>query len=377
MTQDSYFRHPVTPREINLNEEPIIPMDNSHTSYSPFISFDEPIDYHRMGMHPESGVGGLNRQTRISDTIPSCPIDTMQKRRIEDLDNSRNYGSKTTSAGTSRDLDRGVAFRGFGGDEQSLKYNNVVDIGGEENFSYRRTMGDGSTTKTPIGDWDFEEDQKRNMNGLVDDIYVEDTNSLYGGGGGGGSGSGGGGGSTSASGSGGQGMCRAKSSNNENGALFLKQFERNTHHPQLKDIKPKKGGQIFESMLLSGNMEASPVSQLFFSKQNLQALQDGIRYSVFNLSEGRHNIGEQSNEELIIIMKTMFLTYGKNLVYNVVEQVRELNKLVLDYAIPEIIEQIEMYEKYRQDKAYLPTPLDRFASTTIKGEKTLEMPRYF
>ena len=343
MTVDAYFKHNIPGREEggdfdDSNEDPIIPMDNEHTNYSPFDCQDEPRRNHDMSMYQNG------HDQSESELIRNCPINTMQKRRIEDMDNNRNI-NRTTSVQDRSRADRGVAFRGLCEKEQNLRYNNVVGIGGEENFSYRRTMGDGSTTNTPIGDWDFEEDQKRNMNGLVDDIYKDEE--------------------------------KNRNDKNENGALFLKQFERKNNQPQLKDIKTGNDGQIFRTNLLSGNMGASSVSQLFYSKQNLQALQDGIRYSVFKLSNGRHNIGEQSNDELIIIMKTMFITHGKNLMYNIVEQVRDLNKIVLDYAVPEIMEQLEMYEKYRHDKAFLPTPLDRSTSTTIKGEKTLEMHDFF
>lgn len=340
MTIDAYFKHNIPGGEggNDFNENSIIPMDNEHTLFSPFDCQDETGRNHDMSMYQNEKNEKNHSESEITR---NCPINTMQKRRIEDMDNSRNNSRKD-----NRSNDRGVAFRGLCKNEQTLEFDNVVGIGGEENFSYRRTMGDGSTTNTPIGDWDFEDDQKRNMNGLVDDIYKETEE-------------------------------KTRNDKNENGALFLKQFERKNLQPQLKDIKTGNDGQIFKTSLLSGNMGASSVSQLFYSKQNLQALQDGIRYSVFKLSDGRHNIGEQSNDELIIIMKTMYLTHGKNLMYNIVEQVRDLNKIVLDYAVPEIIEQLEMYEKYRHDKAFLPTPLDRSTSTTIKGEKTLGMRDFF
>lgn len=261
----------------------------------------------------------------------NCPIHTMARRHEED---KVNMQGSTDCQDLIQHLASGVAFRGFSGPDANLEYENVRGIGGEENFSFRRTMGDGSVTNTAIGDWDFEDDQKRNMNGLVDDIYDEIVNEM-------------------------------RQSKNENGAMFLQK------------MKTNRKGHIFDSTLLSGNIAGSHVSQLFFSKKNIQALQDGIRYSVYNRSNGKHMIGEQSNQELVIIMKTMYLTHGKNQIYNIVEQVRELNKKVLDFAVPDIIEQLDMYDKYRHDQAFLPNPMDRSMSTTIKGERSLEFRGFF
>lgn len=302
-TQSKYLQGPMQGRvqryysehENHTNDQDaIIPMDSGTYGYSPFDDFQAPPSQ------------GMNHD-------------------VKDTQNTKRFGQG------------GVAFRGFSDGDRDLDHERVMGLSGDEHFSFRQTIGDGSTTNTPVGDWDFEEDQKINMNGLVNNIYNE---------------------------------------KNENGSMFLQQFEKN-QRPSLKNIKTNKDGHIYESSLLSGNMSQSPVSDLFFSKTNLQALQDGIRYSVYNLSGGRHVIGEQSNEELVIIMKTMFLTHGKNLMYNVVEQVRELNKKVLDHAVPDVIEQLDMYNQYRHDKAFLPTPIDRSVSTTKKGERSLEMNGFF
>lgn len=337
MTKDSYFRHTI-PGKDEVDEDSIIPMNDDNAHYSPFHE-DESL----FSMHENE----RNMKKRDSSPFPAnnssfrqnCPIHTMARRHAQDKDTIIQRGSETHPQTGCQDLIQhlasGVAFRGFSEPDKSLQYDKIRGIGGEENFSFRQTMGDGPLTNTPIGDWDFEEDQKKNMNGLVDDIYDETIAQMRDG------------------------------ENGENGAMFLQQ------------MKNKKTGHAFASNLLSGNMEVSQVSQLFYSKKNIQALQEGIRYLVYDRSGGRHRIGEQSNDELIIIMKTMYLTHGKNQIYNVLEQVRELNKKVLDFAVPDIIQQLDMYDKYRHDQAFLPTPIDRSLNTSIKGERSLEMRGFF
>lgn len=334
--KDSYFQE--LPGRGEIDEESIIPMDNGTMFFFPFERENENQNENEDDREPTE----LSMNMNVSQHLQNCPIDTMQKRRREDIHNNHNRETRHDCDGIIKHMKDGVAFRGFSDPKRDLEYDNVTGIGGEENFSFRQTTADGSMTNTAIGDWDFEEDQIRNMNGLVDDIYQPQLNS---------------------------------DEKGENGALFLKQFARND--APVQNMSTNKCGQVYESGLLSGNMESSSVSQLFYSKKNIQALQDGIRYSVFMRSKGKHKIGEQSYEELIIIMKTMYLSHSKNQIYNVIEQVRELNKKVLDYSIPEVIEQLDMYDQYRHDKAFLPTPIDRSQSTSIKGERSLEMRGFF
>lgn len=113
------------------------------------------------------------------------------------------------------------------------------------------------------------------------------------------------------------------------------------------------------------------LNDLYFSKVNIDALQQGIRYSVFKKSSNKHIIGDQSETELKVIMRSMYLQYGKNKPYDIVQQVRELNKLVLDYAVPRILSQIEQNIGYRKEISSLPVPLERAQNESVKGTKVL------
>lgn len=185
--------------------------------------------------------------------------------------------------------------------------------------------------KENVGDWDFTEDQKKDfrLNGFVSNIY-----------------------------------------NNENENVpYAKQF--------VSTEKVSNSPQLYNVSQISGNMEENEVSDLFFSKKNLQALQNGIRYLVYKRSNEKHIIGEQSVTELILIMRSLYVRYGQNLMYNVVDQVRKLNERVLEFAVPKILAELEMYEMYLKDKASLPVPLDRGTNVSSKGEKVLEFKGFF
>ena len=124
-------------------------------------------------------------------------------------------------------------------------------------------------------------------------------------------------------------------------------------------------------------VKPSTLNDLFFSPMNVNALQDGIRYRVFVESQGRFVVGRQSDVELGIVMRSIMLQEGKNKDEDVVEQVRVLNGMVLDYCVPLVLREAGSYLVYRRDVATLPEPISRGEMVTSKGTRSLEMPSFF
>ena len=126
---------------------------------------------------------------------------------------------------------------------------------------------------------------------------------------------------------------------------------------------------------LQGNLIDSPLSVLFFSKENIQLLHNGIRAGVYARSNGLFNIGPQSEDDLKIIMRSVFLTYSANMPTQIREQIAALNKLVLDYAVDQVYGEAKGYMRYLYDASTLVVPIDR--PTFAKNDKTLEWKRWF
>jgi len=122
---------------------------------------------------------------------------------------------------------------------------------------------------------------------------------------------------------------------------------------------------------IKGNFEKNCVNDLFFSQVNIDALQSGMKNLVSNKTNGKHMIGNQSENELMIIMRGIYLEYGQNLLTNVVEQVRDLNTKVLDFSVPRILVDLEQYDKYIQDASQLHVPMERSTNVSNKGNKVL------
>lgn len=115
----------------------------------------------------------------------------------------------------------------------------------------------------------------------------------------------------------------------------------------------------------------NPISTIFFSQQNIDALQEAIRYQVYKKSNKQHVIGKQSETEIFIIMRAMYLQYAKHRPYGILDQIKELNQMVIDYCIPKILNEIAIYTHYKHDIQQLPVPMERGEFASSKGTKVL------
>jgi hypothetical protein len=119
------------------------------------------------------------------------------------------------------------------------------------------------------------------------------------------------------------------------------------------------------------NVECNLLNQAFMSQENLDNLQDLIRYNVFVSSGKKHMIGRQDDRELQIIMRGIYLTYGKNLPYNIKEQIADLNNLVVQQASSQILSQIQQHLYYLFDANTQPIPLSLPENVNATGRKIL------
>ena len=124
---------------------------------------------------------------------------------------------------------------------------------------------------------------------------------------------------------------------------------------------------------ISRNFNQTCVSEAFFSKENFENLHKGIIMGVYNRSNGEYKIARQSDEQLTIIMRSIYFQNSKNSPNNIAEQVRELNKLVIDWSVGEIINNIKQYDSYKQTISTLPMPLERSQLPSQKGTRVLEI----
>ena len=127
---------------------------------------------------------------------------------------------------------------------------------------------------------------------------------------------------------------------------------------------------------LTGTLTKSQLSELYFSQTNIDYLQDEIISRIYRLSNNNDKISKQSEDELLIIMKSIYLQHGKNNNDNLNNQIDILNEQVLHYCIPNIQSNIKQYLGYIKDITSEKQIFEKPQFVNIKGEKAL-MPKHF
>lgn len=128
----------------------------------------------------------------------------------------------------------------------------------------------------------------------------------------------------------------------------------------------------FETDMLRGNWETTPVSQAFFNPDNIKLLQNAIRRYVFEKSQPKgYVIDDQSVDELKIIMRAIYYQYARNLPFDVPAQVNDLNDKVVAWSGPHVMSAVDHYYYYLNDISHMPVPMQQPQSLSSAGTKSL------
>ncbi|AGC01946.1 hypothetical protein H012_gp514 [Acanthamoeba polyphaga moumouvirus] len=120
-----------------------------------------------------------------------------------------------------------------------------------------------------------------------------------------------------------------------------------------------------------GNNAKTKLSEIFFSPENINLLQKQIIYNVFQVSNGEYLIEKQNEQDLKVVMRSIFIQHAKHLPNELKKQIKELNDLVVDEVTPDIVSEIKSYFGYL-DRAFGKfEPMDRPQNVSNSGTKTL------
>ena len=126
---------------------------------------------------------------------------------------------------------------------------------------------------------------------------------------------------------------------------------------------------------LKGILDETLLSNTFFSVDNIQNIQNMIRYYFFQ--EKNEIISEQSNNELLIIMRGIYLKYSNsaaNTIDEIKSEVLELNNIVTEFSLKQIYINYDNWNKHIEDLEKLPEPID-LPKTSRKDSKTFNIDR--
>lgn len=132
---------------------------------------------------------------------------------------------------------------------------------------------------------------------------------------------------------------------------------------QLYDKIPLGHKSTAYTEALTGSWDPNALSRAYFCSANVRIIQNGIRAGVYKSSNHRYKIGDQNEDTLKIIMRSVFLSSAVNNPDNIKQQISELNKLVIGYCVPQLLGECEGYMKFKRDVSTLALPMDRPIST--------------
>ena len=127
---------------------------------------------------------------------------------------------------------------------------------------------------------------------------------------------------------------------------------------------------------MTGNFQDTTLSLAFFSKDNMQIVQNAIRAGVYEISNKQYIIDNQNCDNLKIIMRSVFLQSSTNSPNQITQQIQELNDLVVTYCVKQIYSEAQGYITYKRDVSTMYTPIDHPIQPDFNN-KTLELKHWF
>jgi len=128
--------------------------------------------------------------------------------------------------------------------------------------------------------------------------------------------------------------------------------------------------------VLTGNFERTRLSDTYFSLQNIQIVQNAIRKGVYDKSNQQILVDNQPQDQIVTVMRSMYLQNSKNLDTNIRGQIEELNSYVVNYCVNNIYSEAVAYLKYKHDASTMHMPMNAPLYSN-KTNKTLEQKPWF
>lgn len=164
---------------------------------------------------------------------------------------------------------------------------------------------------------------------------------------------------------------------NQNYKSVYPDYDLPTFDKLQEDINQKKNylemalkGDIYK--VCEKNKGLDKVAKLFFSEDNINRIQKMIKREIFNKTKGVFRLDiNQDETDLIVAMRAVYYEHGRFLPFGIIRQVKELNRNLLDYIIPDIITQIKQSYAYIQEINQPLKPLTRPINVNNAGRKSL------
>ena len=160
---------------------------------------------------------------------------------------------------------------------------------------------------------------------------------------------------------------------NNNGRLQIDRSQNGTPF-FIQDLIPKNEKTNYYNAT-QHMMNPTLLSNTYFSKENIEIIQNAIRAEIYKKTEQKYIIDKQDYDQLKIIMRSIFLQYALHKSNNIKEQIEQLNNLDLEYCIPKVYGELISYLKYKEDITTLAVPQNN--PIYLAPDRTIELKHFF
>lgn len=115
----------------------------------------------------------------------------------------------------------------------------------------------------------------------------------------------------------------------------------------------KKGkalrNQLIKNELKISQDEIGALESTFFSPENIDLINKQLILTVYKKTNKKFVICPQKEEDLIIVMRYVFIEYSRNLPFNIQGQIKDLNCTVVGEILPTIVSNVDQKVGYLRD----------------------------
>jgi len=121
---------------------------------------------------------------------------------------------------------------------------------------------------------------------------------------------------------------------------------------------------------------ADLLNEAFFSAENMEIIQNMLIRDVFYKSNETLRINKIKSETLIQVMNHMWTNFCRFLPYDLKEQIRDLDKKVVEYLLPLLLKESQFYFNYLRDSDRTNLPLLERPMIVTKDRKQ-QLPSFY
>lgn len=161
----------------------------------------------------------------------------------------------------------------------------------------------------------------------------------------------------------------------------------NINDPKLKEFAARPYNLYTDAPSLFGSDDKkdlvgrihtdTPLNTVFFSKSNIDHLQQKIHDQVALMSGGKYRIDRQNDDDLKIIMRSYYLMFSKNNPAAISEELEDLNSRVVGYASGKIYSEVDFHMFYRKDIEEFAAPIANPVNVHVFGSRSGELKSFF